>query len=77
MTKSLQVYRYNFDKCSFICPMCKSTYKKRHTNSGKMFITHPSNRCVNHGKFFGGTELNMLLNKGGEEDVEIIEKDGD
>lgn len=64
---SVNVYRYDFNTSKFRCPYCKTLYKK-HTK----FIKHVDNNCIAHKSFYSGQELNMILNKGGEEDVEII-----
>ena len=56
----------------FLCPACKTYYVQGYTKAGTPFIAHLANFCKNSNSAYIGKNLQTLIAKGGEEDVEIV-----
>lgn len=59
----------------YFCPLCRKQYQHVITKRGNEFIQHPQTNCSNRNVSYSGIELKQIKLKGGEEDVEILDKE--
>lgn len=63
-----------FKSTDFYCPACHKLYIKGYTRTGVAFINHQPCNCKYSDTTYIGKSLQLLLAKGGEEDVALVDR---
>lgn len=63
-----------FKSTDFYCPVCHKLYTKGYTRTGIPFINHPPGSCKYSDSTYIGKGLQLLMAKGGEEDVALVDR---